>query len=133
MTETVYILSSVRTAIGTFGGSLMAKEANELGSLVAAKAMTRAGVAPDQIGHVVFGNVIPTGPKDAYLARIAAMNAGIPKDVPALTLNRLCGSGVQAIISAAQMIMLGDTTVALAGGAEVMSRNLLESTPDSCV
>ncbi len=122
MTETVYILSSVRTAIGTFGGSLMAKEANELGSLVAAKAMTRAGVAPDQIGHVVFGNVIPTGPKDAYLARIAAMNAGIPKDVPALTLNRLCGSGVQAIISAAQMIMLGDTTVALAGGAEVMSR-----------
>ena len=122
MTETAYILSAVRTAIGTFGGSLMTKEPHELGSLVATEAMTRAGVAPAQIGHVVFGNVIPTGPSDAYLARIAAMNAGIPQEVPAMTLNRLCGSGVQAIISAAQNIMLGDASVALAGGAEVMSR-----------
>ena len=122
MTETAYILSAVRTAIGTFGGSLMTKEPNELGSLVATEAMARAGVDPAQIGHVVFGNVIPTGPKDAYLARIAAMNAGIPQEVPAMTLNRLCGSGVQAIISAAQNIMLGDASVALAGGAEVMSR-----------
>ena len=122
MTETAYILSAVRTAIGTFGGSLMTKEPHELGSLVATEAMARAGVDPAQIGHVVFGNVIPTGPKDAYLARIAAMNAGIPQEVPAMTLNRLCGSGVQAIISAAQNIMLGDASVALAGGAEVMSR-----------
>lgn len=122
MTEAVYILAAVRTAIGTFGGSFMAKEPNELGSLVAAEAMARAGVAPGQIGHVVFGNVIPTGPKDAYLARIAAMNAGIPQEVPAMTLNRLCGSGVQAIISAAQNIMLGDAALTLAGGAEVMSR-----------
>ena len=122
MTEAVYILSAVRTAIGAFGGSFMTKEPNELGSLVAAEAMVRAGMAPAQIGHVVFGNVIPTGPKDAYLARIAAMNAGVPKEVPAMTLNRLCGSGVQAIISAAQNIMLGDADVALAGGAEVMSR-----------
>ena len=122
MAETAYILSAVRTAIGAFGGSLMTKEPNELGSVVAAEAMARAGVAPRQIGHVVFGNVIPTGPKDAYLARISAMNAGIPQEVPAMTLNRLCGSGVQAIISAAQNIMLGDASVALAGGAEVMSR-----------
>ena len=122
MTETAYILSAVRTAIGTFGGSLMTKEPHELGSLVATEAMARAGVDPAQIGHVVFGNVIPTGPKDAYLARIAAMNAGIPQEVPAMTLNRLCGSGVQAIISAAQTIMLGDASLALAGGAEVMSR-----------
>ena len=84
--------------------------------------MWRADVAPDQIGHVVFGNVISTGPKDAYLARIAARNAGVPKEVPAMTLNRLCGSGVQAIISAAKSIMLGNTGVALAGGAEVLSR-----------
>ena len=122
MAETAYILAAVRTAIGAFGGSLMTKEPNELGSVVAAEAMARAGVAPRQIGHVVFGNVIPTGPKDAYLARISAMNAGIPQEVPAMTLNRLCGSGVQAIISAAQNIMLGDASVALAGGAEVMSR-----------
>lgn len=122
MVEPVFILSGVRTAIGTFGGGFLGKEPNELGALVAAEAMQRAGVSPDQIGHVVFGNVIPTGPKDAYLARIAAMKAGVPKEVPAMTLNRLCGSGVQAIISAAQSIMLGDTDVALAGGAEVMSR-----------
>ncbi len=122
MVETAYILSAVRTAIGTFGGSLMTKEPHELASLVAGAAMARAGVSPGQIGHVVFGNVVPTGPKDAYLARIAAMNAGIPQEVPAMTLNRLCGSGVQAIISAAQNIMLGDASVALAGGAEVMSR-----------
>ena len=122
MVEAVYILSAVRTAIGSFGGSFMTMEPNELGSLVSAEAMARASVVPDQIGHVVFGNVISTGPKDAYLARIAAINAGIPKEVPAMTLNRLCGSGVQAIISAAQNIMLGDAALALAGGAEVMSR-----------
>ena len=122
MAEGVYILSGVRTAIGAFGGGLMGKTPDELGSLVAVEAMARAGIAPGDVGHVVFGNVIPTGPKDAYLARIAAMNAGVPREVPAMTLNRLCGSGVQAIISAAQGIMLGDYGLALAGGAEVMSR-----------
>ena len=122
MAEPVFILAGVRTAIGTFGGGFLSKEPTELGGLVAAEAMRRAAVSPDQIGHVVFGNVITTAPKDAYLARIAAMNAGIPTQVPAMTLNRLCGSGVQAIISAAQSIMLGDTDLALAGGAEVMSR-----------
>lgn len=122
MTEAVFLLSAVRTAIGAFGGSFLSREPNELGALVAAEAIARAGVEPAAIGHTVFGNVISTGPQDAYLARIAAMKAGVPEDVPALTLNRLCGSGVQAIISAAQGIMLGDCTLALAGGAEVMSR-----------
>ncbi len=122
MMESVVILSGVRTAIGTFGGALSRHEPSQLGALVAREAMSRAGVAADEIGHVVFGNVIPTGPKDAYLARIAAIEAGIPEAAPAMTLNRLCGSGVQAIVSAAQNIMLGDADVALAGGAEVMSR-----------
>lgn len=122
MTETTYILSGTRTAIGTFGGSLAQFFPSALGAAVAVEAMKRAAVEPEAIGHVVYGNVIPTGPKDAYLARVAAMEAGIPKEAPAMTLNRLCGSGVQAIISAAQNIMLGDAEVALAGGAEVMSR-----------
>ncbi len=122
MTETTYILSGARTAIGTFGGTLSGEEPASLGAAVAVEAMKRAGVDPSAIGHVVYGNVIPTGPKDAYLARVAAINAGIPKETPAMTLNRLCGSGTQAIISAAQNVMLGDAEVALAGGAEVMSR-----------
>lgn len=121
MTEAAYILSGVRTAIGTFGGTLSGEESAKLGAAVAVEAMKRAGVEPEEIGHVVYGNVIPTGPKDAYLARVAAIEA-IPKEAPAMTLNRLCGSGVQAIVSAAQNIMLGDADVALAGGAEVMSR-----------
>jgi acetyl-CoA C-acetyltransferase len=122
MTEATYILSGARTAIGTFGGALSAEEPAALGAKVAAEAIRRAGVQPAEIGHVVFGNVIPTGPNDAYLARVAAIEAGIPKEAPAMTLNRLCGSGVQAIVSAAQSIMLGDADIALAGGAEVMSR-----------
>lgn len=122
MTETTYILSGTRTAIGTFGGALSQFFPSALGAAVAVEAMKRAAVEPEAIGHVVYGNVIPTGPKDAYLARVAAMEAGIPKEAPAMTLNRLCGSGVQAIISATQNIMLGDAEVALAGGTEVMSR-----------
>ncbi|MGI6853983.1 acetyl-CoA C-acyltransferase family protein [Mesorhizobium sp. 1B3] len=122
MTEAVYILSGVRTAIGTFGGTLSNEMPASLGAAVASEAVKRAGVEAGEIGHVVYGNVIPTGPKDAYLARVAAIDAGIPKEVPAMTLNRLCGSGAQAIVSAAQNIMLGDTDMALAGGAEVMSR-----------
>ena len=120
--QEVVIVSGVRTAIGTFQGSLRDKPPTELGTLVTAEALKRADVAPDEVGHVVFGNVIHTEPKDMYLSRIAAMEAGIPKETPAMTLNRLCGSGVQAVISAAQTIMLGDADVAVAGGAESMSR-----------
>ena len=87
-----------------------------------AKALARAGVEPDQIGHVVFGNVINTEPRDMYLSRVAAMEAGVPDAVPAMNVNRLCGSGVQAIVSAVQSLMLGDADFALAGGAESMSR-----------
>ncbi|MBP0439890.1 acetyl-CoA C-acyltransferase family protein [Tianweitania sediminis] len=123
MSENVVILSGARTAIGTFGGSLSGQEPAKLGAAVAVEAMKRAGVEPAEVGHVVYGNVIPTGPKDAYLGRVAAIEAGIPQEAPAMTLNRLCGSGVQAIISAAQNIMLGDADVALAGGAEVMSKS----------
>ena len=128
--QATYILSGARTAIGTFGGRLAGEEPASLGAAVAAEAIGRAGVDASEIGHVVFGNVIPTGPKDAYLARVAAIGAGIPKETPAMTLNRLCGSGVQAIVSAAQCIMLGDTDVAVAGGSEVMSRSphLLQQT-----
>ncbi|PHP67831.1 acetyl-CoA C-acyltransferase [Zhengella mangrovi] len=120
--QDVHILAGARTAIGTFGGNLSGEEPSRLGAVVAGEAMRRASIAPDEVGHVVFGNVIPTGPHDAYLGRVAAIEAGIPKEAPAMTLNRLCGSGAQAIVSAAQTIMLGDTDVALAGGAEVMSR-----------
>lgn len=122
MTDQVVILGAARTAIGAFGGALAGHAPSALGGLVAAEALRRSGVAPDDVGHVVFGNVIPSGPQDAYLARVAAVEAGFPVAVPAMTLNRLCGSGVQAIISAAQSIMLGDVDTAVAGGAEVMSR-----------
>ncbi len=120
--QDVVIVSGVRTAIGSFQGALKDKPPTELGAAVAAEAMRRADIAPDKVGHVVFGHVINTEPKDMYLARIAAMEAGIPKEVPAMTLNRLCGSGLQAVVSAAQLIMLGDADVALAGGAESMTR-----------
>ena len=113
----------MRTAIGTFGGSLSAVPPAKLGALCVAEALRRAGVAGDQVGHVVFGNVIPTEPRDAYLSRVAAIDGGIPKETPAFTVNRLCGSGLQAIVSAAQAILLGDADVAVAGGAESMSRS----------
>ncbi|MBB6306460.1 acetyl-CoA C-acyltransferase family protein [Xanthobacter tagetidis] len=120
--RTVVITSGVRTAIGTFGGALAGLAPTDLGALVVREALTRARVAPGDVEHVVFGNVIVTESRDAYLGRTAAMGGGIPKEVPAMTLNRLCGSGVQAIISAAQSIMLGDADIAVAGGAECMSR-----------
>ena len=120
--EPIYIVAGVRTAIGDFGGSLKDHAPSELGALVLAEAVRRAGLTPDDIEHVVMGQVIQTEPKDAYLARVAALKAGIPVRSPALTLNRLCGSGVQAIVSAAQMIALGEVGIAAAGGAEVMSR-----------
>jgi acetyl-CoA C-acetyltransferase len=119
--EPIYLLSGVRTAIGDFGGSLKDIAAAELGRLVIAEAVARAGLAPDAVEHVVMGNVIPGSPRDAYLARVAAVNAGIPVATPALTVNRLCGSGMQAVISAAQMIALGECDIAVAGGAESMS------------
>lgn len=118
----VLILSGVRTAIGDFGGALKNVPAADLGALVIGEAIARAGIAADAVGHVVMGNVIPSTPSDAYLARVAAVRAGVPVAVPALTVNRLCGSGLQAIISAAQGIALGECGVAVAGGAENMSQ-----------
>lgn len=119
----VVVVSGVRTAIGDFGGSLKDLSPTELGARVTREAIARAGIAPEEVGQVVFGNVIQTEPKDMYLARVCAMNGGIPKEAPAMTLNRLCGSGLQAIVSAAQAVKLGDTDIALAGGAESMSRS----------
>ncbi|MES2339199.1 MAG: beta-ketothiolase BktB [Pseudomonadota bacterium] len=120
--EPVYIVSGVRTASGGFGGSLKDHAPSDLGALVLAEAVRRAGLTPDDVEHVVMGQVIQTEPKDAYLARVAALKAGVAVRAPALTLNRLCGAGVQAIVSAAQMIALGEVGIAAAGGAEVMSR-----------
>ncbi|MEM9320081.1 MAG: beta-ketothiolase BktB [Pseudomonadota bacterium] len=122
MVEDVVILDGARTAIGTFGGALAGTPPTALGATVAKEAMARSGVAPGQIGTVVYGHVINTEPRDMYLGRVAAVEAGIPEETPALTVNRLCGSGAQAIVSAAQHVMLGDVDFALAGGAESMSR-----------
>src|SRR5436305_11514826 len=117
----VVVLSGVRTAIGDFGGGLKDKPPTLLGAAVIREAVKRAGIQPEEVEHVVFGNVIHTDVHDMYLARVAAVNAGIPVETPALTLNRLCGSGLQAIISAAQIIYMGDAGVPIGGGAEVMS------------
>ncbi len=119
--QDVYIVSGVRTAVGDFGGSLKSFMPSDLGQLVAAEAIRRSGVATDDIGHVVFGQVMQTSARDNMLARVIALKAGIPAAVPALTLNRLCGSGLQAIISAAQMMQLGEAAITLSGGAESMS------------
>jgi acetyl-CoA C-acetyltransferase len=118
----VVISSAARTAIGSYGKSLKGVPPTDLGATAAAAAIDRAGIQPDQIDHVVFGNVIHTEPADMYMARVVGMKAGIPKETPAFTVNRLCGTGVQAIVSATQAIQSGDVDVALAGGAESMSR-----------
>jgi acetyl-CoA C-acetyltransferase len=118
----IYIVSGTRTAIGAFGGSLKDITTGQLGALVVGEALRRAGIDKEDVGHVVMGNVMPTGPKDQFLARVAALEAGIPPKVPALTVNRLCGSGAQSIISCAQMMMLGECSITVAGGAESMSR-----------
>ncbi|HTC52597.1 MAG TPA: beta-ketothiolase BktB [Steroidobacteraceae bacterium] len=118
----IFIVAAVRTAIGTFGGALRQFSPGDLGSLVTREVLRRAAADPEGVGHVVFGQVIPTAPQDAYLARIATLGAGLSTAVPALTVNRLCGSGLQAIVSAAQAIALGDCDVAVGGGSEVMSR-----------
>ena len=119
--DEIVILSGARTAIGTFGGSLAAVPPTKLGAVAARAALERAGVAGGQIGHVVFGHVINTEPRDMYLSRIAAMEAGIPDTTPAMNVNRLCGSGAQAIVSVIQSLAMGDADFGLAGGAESMS------------
>jgi len=121
--EEVVIVAGVRTAIGDFGGSLKDISPTELGAKVIAEAIRRAEIKPQDVGHVVMGNVIQSEAKDMYLARVSAMGAGIPAETPALTVNRLCGSGLQAVVSAAQSLALGYCAVAVAGGAESMSRS----------
>ena len=123
MADDIVILDGARTAIGTFGGSLAATPPIDLGATVAKAALERSGVEGAQIGHVVFGHVINTEPRDMYLSRVAAMQAGVPDTTPAMNVNRLCGSGAQAIVSAVQSLMLSDAQFALAGGAESMSRS----------
>jgi acetyl-CoA C-acetyltransferase len=118
----VFIVSATRTAIGTFGGSLKDVPMADLATTAVKSALLRSGVDPAQVEHVVMGNVIPTEPQDAYISRVAAMNAGIPKETPAFNVNRLCGSGLQAIISAAQTLLLGDAEIAIGAGVESMSR-----------
>ncbi|QGY00021.1 acetyl-CoA C-acyltransferase [Roseovarius faecimaris] len=122
MTDIV-LLDGARTAIGTFGGSLAGTPPTALGAHVTKAALERAGVEPGQVGNVVFGHVINTEPRDMYLSRVAAMDAGIPDAAPAMNVNRLCGSGAQAIVSAVQSLQLGDAEFAVAGGAESMSRS----------
>ena len=122
MTREVVVVSGVRTAIGTFGGSLKDTPPTELAALVVRESLARAGVEGKDVGHVVFGHVVNTEPKDMYLSRVAAINGGCAEGTPAFNVNRLCGSGLQAIISASQSILLGDTDIAIGGGAENMSR-----------
>jgi acetyl-CoA C-acetyltransferase len=122
MAREVVVVSGVRTAVGDFGGSLKDFSPTQMGAKVLAEAVRRADIAPESVGHVVFGHVVNSEPRDMYLARVAAIEGGLQIHTPALTLNRLCGSGLQAVITAAQSIMLGDADVAVAGGAESMSR-----------
>ncbi|RWR12320.1 beta-ketothiolase BktB [Paenirhodobacter populi] len=118
----IVILSGARSAIGTFGGSLAGIAPADLAATIARAAIARAGLAPERIGQVVFGHVINTEPRDMYVSRLAAVQAGVPVEAPAMNVNRLCGSGAQAIVSATQALQLGDADFALAGGVEVMSR-----------
>ncbi len=122
MSREVVVVSGVRTAVGTFGGSLKDMAPTALGALVVREAMARARVAGEEVGHVVFGNVVHTEPRDMYLARVAALDGGVAHGTPCLTLNRLCGSGLQAVVSAANVIALGDADIAIGAGAESMSR-----------
>ena len=118
----VVIVSAARTAIGSYGKSLVSVPPSDLGAAAASAAIERAMIEPSDVDHVVFGNVIHTEPADAYMARVVGFKAGLPKEVPAYTVNRLCGTGVQAIVSAAQTIQAGEASIVLAGGAESMSR-----------
>jgi len=123
MAREVVVLSGVRTAIGNYGGSLKDIPPSELAAKCVKEAVRRAGIKPADVGHVVFGNVIHTDAHDHYLARVAGVKGGLPVETPALTLNRLCGSGLQAIVTAAQAIVLGDADATIGGGAENMSRS----------
>lgn len=118
----IFVVSATRTAIGSFGGALKDVPLSQLASTAVREAIARSGTDAASIGHVVLGNVIPTEPRDAYLARVAAIDAGIPNETPAFNVNRLCGSGLQAIISAAQTLLLGDAEIAIGGGAESIDR-----------
>jgi acetyl-CoA C-acetyltransferase len=122
MSREVVVVSGVRTAIGTFGGSLKDVSPTELGAQVVREALKRANTDGKDVGHVVFGHVVNSEPKDMYLSRVAAINGGCAEGTPAFNVNRLCGSGLQAIISASQSILLGDADVAIGAGAENMSR-----------
>ncbi|MEZ5646882.1 MAG: beta-ketothiolase BktB [Burkholderiaceae bacterium] len=122
MSREVVVVSAARTAIGTFGGSLKDIPPTELGALVVRESLARANTEGKDVGHVVFGHVVNTEPKDMYLSRVAAINGGCAESTPAFNVNRLCGSGLQAIVSASQAIMLGDCDIAIGGGAENMSR-----------
>ena len=121
-TREIFVVGAARTAIGTFGGSLKDVPLADLATLAVKTAVARSGAGADQIGHLAMGTVVPTEPRDAYLSRVAAVGAGIPKETPAFNVNRLCGSGLQAIVSAAQSILLGDCDLAVGAGAENMSR-----------
>jgi acetyl-CoA C-acetyltransferase len=118
----IYVVGTARTAIGTFGGALKDVPNTRLATTAVRAAIERSGVSPDAIGHLVMGNVIPTEPSDAYLSRVAAIDAGCPVETPAFNVNRLCGSGLQAIVSAAQAIGQGDCDIAIGAGSESMSR-----------
>ncbi|MBF4501144.1 acetyl-CoA C-acetyltransferase [Savagea sp. SN6] len=120
--KNVYIVAGARTAFTNFGGSFANVSADALGTATAVEAMKRANVQPEQIDHVIYGGVIHTGVNASYLARHIALHAGVPVEVPALTVNRLCGSGMQSVVSGAHMIMLGEADIVLAGGAENMSQ-----------
>ena len=122
MAREVVVVSGVRTAIGTYGGSLKDIAPVDLGAIVVKEALARAQVEGNEVGQVVFGHVVNTEPRDMYLSRVAAINGGCAKETPAFNVNRLCGSGLQAIVSASQGILLGDYDVAIGGGCEVMSR-----------
>ena len=122
MSREVVVVSAVRTAIGTFGGALKDMAPTELAAQVVRESLKRANMSGEDVGHVVFGHVVNTEPKDMYLSRVAAINGGCAQGTPAFNVNRLCGSGLQAIVSASQSILLGDTDVAIGGGAENMSR-----------
>lgn len=119
----VYIVDGARTAFTAFGGSFAGVDAVQLGTATAVEALQRSGVKPEQVDHIVYGGVITTGPNSAYLARHIGLHAGVPQEVPALTQNRLCGSGMQSIVTAAQQILLREADVVLAGGAENMSQS----------
>ncbi|MEX3785749.1 acetyl-CoA C-acyltransferase family protein [Paraburkholderia sp. BR14374] len=120
----VYVVSTARTAIGTYGGSLKDVQLSKLATTAVRAALQRSMIDPLEVGHVVLGNVVPTEPADAYLSRVASVDAGVSHETPAFNVNRLCGSGLQALVSSAQSILLGETEVAIAAGAESMSRGI---------